>query len=90
MLCRYSDGGVLTAYHIVKNADEIWVTFATGQREKAEAEQSAMIVDIALLRLIAKWNPIFHWSRHVPRRRDSVCLPSVFLQLAAWIRAEIR
>ena len=45
------DGGVLTAYHIVKNANEIWVTFSTGQREKATVEQSAMTVDIALLHI---------------------------------------
>jgi S1-C subfamily serine protease len=48
------DGGVLTAYHIVKDANEIWVTFATSQREKAAVEQSAMTVDIALLRINRK------------------------------------
>ena len=48
------DGGVLTAYHIVENANEIWVTFETGQQEKATVEQLAMTIDIALLRINRK------------------------------------
>ena len=48
------DGGVLTAYHIVENANEIWVTFWKGQPEKAAVEQSAKTVDIALLRINRK------------------------------------
>jgi S1-C subfamily serine protease len=48
------DGGVLTAYHIVENGKEIWVTFANGQRERASVEQLAMTVDIAFLRVNRK------------------------------------
>jgi len=45
------DGGVLTAYHVVENSNEIWVSFAPGQKEKAVIEQSAKAVDVALLRI---------------------------------------
>jgi len=48
------DGGVLTASHVVKDAREIWVSFASGQREKAVIERSAIAVDITLLRLNRK------------------------------------
>ena len=76
------DGSVSTAYHIVENANEILVTFETGQREGYRRSRCAITRLILLFCVsIAKLNPIFHWFRHAPRRRDSVCLLSGFPQL---------
>lgn len=48
------DGGILTAYHVVKDGGEIWVSFPSGQREKAVIEQAAGAVDVALVRISRK------------------------------------
>jgi serine protease Do len=48
------DGVILTNWHVVAGAYEIFVTFSDGTREEAEIINAARLVDLALLRVHVK------------------------------------
>ena len=57
------DGVIVTNWHVVNGAFEIYVTFSDGTRAKAEILNAARIVDIALLKVsVGRKLAAVHWG----------------------------